>query len=398
MTLNQRSACCGNSFWSRKRVLFARLTDLPRAAPVLEAHVAWRAFLTLIGIGVAVCGCGQAADQAQRVECSSTYKDREEWDQTPINAEAFGADAKGTAAARTSEEATLEGHAPAIADEAPDERTGPVQPATPNSGSEAISSKQQATKPLAVVTAADRRRSSEQYAEGFKLALGGKYDVARARFRKALEINPFNLGATTSLEMLDAVSRGRLKKEAATCLLKAAQHIQAGESDAAIAQSKRAVALQPDYPAGYGNMGHAYLEKKQVEQAGEWFRKAVQRSPKGAVEHHQMATYWIAKGKWDKAIDELEKVVTARSSPAITCMALNNIGLAYGEKGLLNAAIAYFKNVLAINRNDAEAHYNLACHYYYKREFELAISHSDKAKQLGREIHPDLSERLRPYR
>jgi len=111
-----------------------------------------------------------------------------------------------------------------------------------------------------------------------------------------------------------------------------------------------------------------------------------------------MGLYWVNKGDVDKALSEFERAVALKRTPGALCMALNNAGLAYEGKGLPDAAISMFQNALSINPNDAEAHYNLAGTYYHKGEFELAIQHCDRAKELGREIHPDLAERLRPYR
>jgi len=98
---------------------------------------------------------------------------------------------------------------------------------------------------------------------------------------------------------------------------------------------------------------------------------------------------------YDGAIAECKKALEINPNYA---EAHSNLGVAYGDKGLVAQAIAEYKKAIKINPNDAEAYMNLAVAYYYKGEYSLAIKHCDKAIELGGEVHPGFLKALEPYR
>ena len=248
------------------------------------------------------------------------------------------------------------------------------------------------------VGVAERKKSSDCLARGIQLAIAGRYAESREQLTKALKLDRFNDAAATGLDMVHAAASGRVRPEVAALMFRGLGDAREGRLDDAITAWKKAAELAPGYAPAHTNLGAAYLSKRMMEEAAQCFRKVLESDPNDGAAHNNMGLYWVSKGEWDKAIAEFERAVALKPTPGLVCAALNNAGLTYEEKGVPAAALAMFQNVLAIDPNDSEAHYNLACHYYHKGEFELAISHCDKAKELGRQPHPNLVERLRPYR
>ena len=74
------------------------------------------------------------------------------------------------------------------------------------------------------------------------------------------------------------------------------------------------------------------------------------------------------------------------------------MGLAYEQRNMLDKAIELYKRALAIDPTDPGAYYSLATSYYYKSDRTRAIEYCEKARELGREIHPNFEKALEPYR
>ncbi len=64
-------------------------------------------------------------------------------------------------------------------------------------------------------------------------------------------------------------------------------------------------------------------------------------------------------------------------------LVLNDLGLAYHDKGMYDVAIAELKRAIEINPNLAEAHYNLGNTYYKKGMYDVAIVEYKKAIEIN---------------
>jgi len=98
---------------------------------------------------------------------------------------------------------------------------------------------------------------------------------------------------------------------------------------------------------------------------------------------------------FDEAIAEYKKAIAIDPNDAD---AYADLGMVYGEKGMLDEAIAECKKAIAIDPNHAKAHNNLAVAYYGKEQYGLAIKYCDKTIELGEEVHPGFLRALEPYR
>jgi len=75
-----------------------------------------------------------------------------------------------------------------------------------------------------------------------------------------------------------------------------------------------------------------------------------------------------------------------------------SLGRLYVVKNMDNEAIDEFKNVVSLDPKHAEAHYFLALSYCRQKKYDLAVTHCDKAVELGRDAGSFLLERLKPCR
>jgi tetratricopeptide (TPR) repeat protein len=97
----------------------------------------------------------------------------------------------------------------------------------------------------------------------------------------------------------------------------------------------------------------------------------------------------------DEAIVEFRKALTIDPD----CIAAhNNLGVAYGLKGITDKAVAAFRKALTIDPALAETHKNLAVACYTRKEYNLAIKHCDKAIELGFEVPNELLQSLEAHR
>jgi tetratricopeptide (TPR) repeat protein len=70
-------------------------------------------------------------------------------------------------------------------------------------------------------------------------------------------------------------------------------------------------------------------------------------------------------------------------------------GIAYGEKGQYDQAMADFTKALEIDPKSAGAYYNRAIAYYFKKEYEKSWKDIFKAQDLGYKIPSKFLENLR---
>ena len=66
--------------------------------------------------------------------------------------------------------------------------------------------------------------------------------------------------------------------------------------------------------------------------------------------------------------------------------------------GKIEDAIALYKKAIEIRPNYARAHSNLAVAYYSGGQYDLAITHCDRAVELGYRVDPGFRKLLEPYR
>jgi serine/threonine-protein kinase len=178
---------------------------------------------------------------------------------------------------------------------------------------------------------------------------------------------------------------------------KALRRVTPPEPDEAVRFLTAAVALRPDSPGAYVNLGAILCDvKKDYDGAIASFQKALELDPKYAMAHHNLGTALRNKGQLDEAIAYYQKAIAL--DPKLT-LAHGSLGIALRSKGQVDEAIACYQKALALDPKYALAHNNLGtilCDV--KRDYDGAIACFRKALELDPRYayaHSNLGEALR---
>ncbi len=126
-------------------------------------------------------------------------------------------------------------------------------------------------------------------------------------------------------------ARQTICEEVKLAFKKGCDLLQAGHFHDAIAEFKKAVALNPHWSEAYSHLGLAYQQINYLDQAAEAYEQAIGLNPAGAV--------------------------------------YNNLGVVKEHQNDLKAAERYYRKCLDIEPDNADAHYNLG--NIYLRRYEL---------------------------
>ncbi|MCP4713993.1 MAG: tetratricopeptide repeat protein [Deltaproteobacteria bacterium] len=110
-----------------------------------------------------------------------------------------------------------------------------------------------------------------------------------------------------------------------------------------------------NYPALY-NLGHAYDQGGDSEQALRHYREALQINPDSAQTHHSIGVLLAAQGATLQSIEHYREALRLDPAAADTH---NNLGNCYQRQGSLNLAIEHYRAALRSNPQRAQTHYNL---------------------------------------
>lgn len=119
-----------------------------------------------------------------------------------------------------------------------------------------------------------------------------------------------------------------------------------------------------------------------------------EKTPGVAILHNNLGwKYHKHHGALDAAIAEYQKAVTIEPNYP---EAWNNLGLAYGEKGLNDRALSCLQKAVTLAPGLASAHNDLAISYFSDGQKQLALKHALQAKELGAKVHPEFMSMLQP--
>lgn len=160
----------------------------------------------------------------------------------------------------------------------------------------------------------------------------GKGDDAIGAFRKALELNPYYVDVRNDLgsALLLAGKREEGKKE-----------LLAAFNDP----------TNPSTEQTARNLGQAYLEEKNYSQALNWFQTSIQKDAKFVMAYLGLADTYVAMGRLDDAIRQLEGATKAVPDDLLLISAL---GQAYYRAGRFGEARPLLEQVAAKDPAGAE--------------------------------------------
>ena len=141
------------------------------------------------------------------------------------------------------------------------------------------------------------------------------------------------------------------KERAMAFVEQAMNHQMAGELDEAIGLYKRSISLCPTADA-HTYLGWAYSFQGRIDEAIAQCEIAIQLDPEFGNPYNDIGVYLMQQQKLDEAIPWLEKAKHAKRYEPRHFPYLN-LGRVYSAKGMLQKALAEFRDALRLNPNDS---------------------------------------------
>ncbi len=225
-------------------------------------------------------------------------------------------------------------------------------------------------------------------AEALQLAVGhhraNRLAQAKQVYRKILETHP---NQPDALQGLGVLTQQVGQHQAAEKLLSAALQVQPqsvkawfslgnlrqaqGQLPEAAEAYQRALAIQPDSVAVHNNLGYTWQLQGQWEEALACYRRALDLDPDCAEAEVNLGNALHAQGK------------LSPDQRAYYAEANHELGVAQKKQGNLTAAVAYYRQALALNPDWVRAHNNLGIAFQEQSQFEEALGSYQKALALA---------------
>jgi tetratricopeptide (TPR) repeat protein len=123
---------------------------------------------------------------------------------------------------------------------------------------------------------------------------------------------------------------------------------------------RRVTEIEPEYPDGWVNVARALIQEGETNAARSFADKALELSPRLARAHFFGAMIQKADGDYNAALKSLEEV---RKQYPRDRVALNQIGRILFLQRRYQEAVQALREVLAVDSEDVQAHYNLMLGY-----------------------------------
>jgi tetratricopeptide (TPR) repeat protein len=175
------------------------------------------------------------------------------------------------------------------------------------------------------------------YAQAF--AARGQSEAASAQYRRALELDPANAHAHTNLGVLAA---GR------------------GEREAALRHFQAAAASSPGQARHHSNLGVELQVQGRIPEAIASFERAVALEPGDAGLRFQLGSALAAAGRPGLAIAQFEEFLRLEPDDVQAAKAHNNLGILFASTGRPAEAIPHFAAAVRLDPDFRDAAENLA--------------------------------------
>ena len=158
-----------------------------------------------------------------------------------------------------------------------------------------------------------------------------------------------------------------------------------GNLDQAVACYRRALELKPDFAEAHNNLGVVNTMQGKLEEAVVCCRRALELKPNSAEPHNNLGNALKERGKLDEAVACDRRALNLKPDYAD---AHNNLGVAFKGQGKLDEAVACYHRALELRPDYVEAHSNLGVAFKDMGKLAGAVSCCRRAL----EIKPDFAE------
>jgi len=213
-------------------------------------------------------------------------------------------------------------------------------------------------------------RLNEKFNEGLLLHRNGQLAQAQAIYQQVLQLMPRHF---ETLHLLGVLAG------------------QKNDLDQAVEWFGKAIEVKPDFAATHAGRGHALSQLKLYQDAAESFRKAIAISPASAELHfnHGIALYQLMQHR--AAIESFDRAIVLQPDIAAT---YNNRGLALNACKQHQAAIDSYDRAIAIRSDHAAFHYNRGLALNALQRYHEAIASFDRAIAIDPDYSYVSGERL----
>ena len=150
--------------------------------------------------------------------------------------------------------------------------------------------------------------------------------------------------------------------------------------DRSIAELERGVSILPSYAEAWYHLGLAYKEKKDPQKAVKAFETA-----KG-YKNFKEADFYVGSGlaygqagQYDKALADFRTALAKDPDNAET---YNNMGLYFTEKGVIDSALIYLDKAITMKKDFYQAWYNRGNTWAKSGDFNKAIADYNKSLEI----------------
>ncbi len=214
--------------------------------------------------------------------------------------------------------------------------------------------------------------SDEHNARGIDLADRGWLDEAISEFEKAIDLDPESAHARDNLgtvlaekgQLLEAlfeyVDAVRAEPESPSAHHYLASFLASQGHELAVAEHRRTIELEYEFPDAHLNLALAMAERGQLEDAVAELETAHAQMPDDELIHHELACCLIDVERYPEAIGHLKKIIKLYPEHI---EAYVDLGIAYTAQGFYAEAETILKSALEIDTYDFAAQYHLAALY-----------------------------------
>ncbi len=187
-----------------------------------------------------------------------------------------------------------------------------------------------------------------------------------------------NLRSTIVERLKAGTPRSRIVKDANTCI----EHF------------KRAVAVYPEYPDAWNNLGESYLLLlNESDSSIKYFEKAIETNPKLFSAYYNLGYTYQVTGRYEKSIENYEKALEIEPWEI---RAMSNLAQMYEKVGNLEKAISLNEDIIKMDPTLDVPYLNLASFALHQGDNRAAIEYFEKALEVNPN-NMNISLRLNNY-
>jgi len=153
-----------------------------------------------------------------------------------------------------------------------------------------------------------------------------------------------------------------------------------GETEAAVAEWRKALQLSPDDAKAHNNLGTVLWRRGELDEAVTHYVKALELKPNYPEANNNLGVAFVRQGKWDAAITQFQKALETYPDSADL---QTSLGRAFAGKGKLDKAIEHWRQAVRLKPGSADTHNNLAIGYFKAEKWEQAIGELQKAVEIS---------------